>query len=196
MIDMNIKPMSGASLLIVLAACTTEIDSTPTPNPERELSMETAALETLGVESIGSNWPAWVEWYGGTDLAPPTGFTEWKGDLLNDLAFEGVINDQVGDTNVVLVASCGRVMVRGENLRVGEELYDEGGEVRAFDRRDEVFSTWENANAVTDSQGREWQVTEGAFLGPDGEVAPRIKDHLAYWFAFFPNTLVYGIEPG
>ena len=38
-------------------------------------------------------------------------------------------------------------------------------------------------------------VTEDALVGPDGRQAPRISGHLAYWFgwyAFFPNTLVYG----
>jgi hypothetical protein len=118
---------------------------------------------------------------------------------LNDLALEGVINDQIGDSNLVLVANRGRVMVRGENLRVGEVLYEAGGEVRAYDRGDEVFSPGEDPDVIFDSQGREWQVTEEALLSPDGEVAPRINGHLAYWFgwfAFFPNTLVYDNESG
>ena len=25
-------------------------------------------------------WPDWVEWYAGTDLEPPPGFTAWKGE--------------------------------------------------------------------------------------------------------------------
>ncbi len=118
---------------------------------------------------------------------------------LNDLAFESVINDQIGETNVVLVANRGRVMVRGESQRVGEVLYEAGGEVRAYDRGDEVFSAREDPDVVIDTQGREWQVTEEALVGPDGELAPRINGHLAYWFgwfAFFPNTLVYGGEQG
>ncbi len=47
---------------------------------------------------------------------------------------------------------------------------------------------------MLDSAGRAWQVTEEALLGPDGERAPRVNGHLAYWFgwyAFFPNTLLY-----
>lgn len=50
-------------------------------------------------------------------------------------------------------------------------------------------------NIVIDSQGREWQVTEEGLVGPEGEFAPRINGHLAYWcgwLAFFPNTLVFG----
>ncbi|MEE9215802.1 MAG: DUF3179 domain-containing protein [Anaerolineales bacterium] len=118
---------------------------------------------------------------------------------LNDIILEGVVNDQIGDTNVVLVANRGRVMVQGENRRVGQVIYDSGGEVRAFDRGDEVFAVTDDPDVVVDSQGRKWRVTEEALLGPDGETAPRINGHLAYWFgwfAFFPNTLVYGSDLG
>ncbi len=40
------------------------------------------ALEALTDQSFGTDWPAWVEWYAGTELEPPPGFTGWKGDLL------------------------------------------------------------------------------------------------------------------
>ena len=118
---------------------------------------------------------------------------------LSDLVLEGVINDQIGETNIVLVANRGRVTVRGENLRVGQVVYDSGGEVRAFDRGTEEFAASDDPDVVLDAQGRAWQVTEEGLLGPDGEIAPRINGHLAYWFgwfAFFPNTLVYGNELG
>ncbi len=118
---------------------------------------------------------------------------------LSDLVLEGVINDQIGETNIVLVANRGRVTVRGENLRVGQVVYDSGGEVRAFDRGTEVFAASDDPDVMLDAQGRAWQVTEVGLLGPDGEMAPRINGHLAYWFgwfAFFPNTLVYGNELG
>jgi len=116
---------------------------------------------------------------------------------LNDILIEGVVNDDLAGTNIVLVANRGPISVRGENRRVGPVVYDAGGEVRAFDRGDERFSATEDPDVVVDSQGREWQVTEEALIGPDGESAPRVNGHLAYWFgwfAFFPNTLVYGSE--
>ena len=118
---------------------------------------------------------------------------------LNDIVFEGVVNDELAGTNVVLVANRGQVVVQGENRRVGAVTYDSGGEVRAYDRGDEEFAATDDPDVVVDSQGREWQVTEEALMGPDGETAPRINGHLAYWFgwfAFFPNTLVYGSELG
>ena len=39
-------------------------------------------LEALSGQAFGAEWPAWVEWYGGTSLGPPPGFTGWKGRLL------------------------------------------------------------------------------------------------------------------
>jgi len=38
-------------------------------------------LEQLSGAELGSDWPAWVEWYSGTELVPPPGFTGWKGSL-------------------------------------------------------------------------------------------------------------------
>jgi hypothetical protein len=110
------------------------------------------------------------------------------------LVGEGVVNDVVGDTNLVLVAARGRVTVNGSSLQAGNVTYDAGGEVRAFLRGDEVFSQGTTPDTVIDERGREWTVTEEGLLSPDGELVPRLSGHLAYWFgwfAFFPNTLVY-----
>ena len=49
-------------------------------------------------------------------------------------------------------------------------------------------------NTLIDESGAEWSVTEEALIAPDGEQAPRVAGHLAYWFgwfAFSPRTLVY-----
>jgi hypothetical protein len=53
------------------------------------------ALEVLTGERFGADWPAWVEWYGGTALTPPPGFTAWKGKLLAriDPRFAGFLRD-------------------------------------------------------------------------------------------------------
>jgi len=113
---------------------------------------------------------------------------------LGSLVEETVVNDTIGDTNVVLVAARGRVTVNGESLQAGEVTYDAGGEVRAFERGQETFTPGPTPDTVVDSQGQVWQVTEDALLSPDGMLAPRLSGHLAYWFgwfAFFPNTLIY-----
>ena len=115
---------------------------------------------------------------------------------LGRLVEEVVVNDSIGATNLVLVATRGRVTVDGVSLQAGDVTYDSGGEVRAFLRADESFSPGPSPDAVLDSQGRAWRVTEEGLRSPEGELAPRLSGHLAYWFgwfAFFPHTLIYGV---
>jgi len=113
---------------------------------------------------------------------------------LDVLADKQVVNDTLGETNVVLVTGRGTVTVQGENLRIGAVTYEAGGEVRAYNRGAETFSPGPDADTLLDSAGRAWRVTEEALVGPGGELAPRISGHLAYWFgwySFFPKTLLY-----
>ncbi|MEM9059337.1 MAG: DUF3179 domain-containing protein [Pseudomonadota bacterium] len=82
-------------------------------------------------------------------------------------AFEGgrVINDRVGDLNVVLV---------------GDRL---GRTVRAYDRGERVFGP--GAGPAELYAGIEtWDVGEEFLTGPNGERAPRVAGHIAYWFAW------------
>jgi len=69
--------------------------------------------------------------------------------------------------------------------------------VRAYATEGEQFAPGGTADTVVDESGRLWQVTEEALLGPEGESYDRYPGHLAYWFgwfAFFPQTGVYGVE--
>ena len=105
-----------------------------------------------------------------------------------------VINDTIGETDLVLVATRGRVRVDGESMRTGPVRYDAGGEVRVYARGEMTFESGPDENTVLDENGDAWAVTEEALLGPDDERAERINGHLAYWFgwyAFFPQTLIY-----
>ena len=117
---------------------------------------------------------------------------------LTTLASERVINDTIGETGVVLIAPNEIVDVAGQSRRTGAEVsYSAGSEVRAYAREAHEFSASEESDQVVDEAGRIWQVTEEALVGPEGELAPRIAGHLAYWFgwyAFFPQTEVYGID--
>jgi hypothetical protein len=111
---------------------------------------------------------------------------------LEILLQEKVVNDTIGSTNVVLLASQNEVIVK-----TGSTTYSAGGEVRAYDRGDYMFEPGSTPDTVRSGDGRIWQVTEEALVGPEGEVAPRINGHLAYWFgwyAFFPKTLLYSGE--
>lgn len=116
------------------------------------------------------------------------------------LATEQVVNDAIGETAVVLIATRGEINVTGLSRRAGEVTYNAGGEVRAYERGAHIFMPSPEADTVLDSSSQPWRITEEALVGPTGELAPRMSGHLAYWFgwfAFFPNTLVYGLSiPG
>lgn len=117
------------------------------------------------------------------------------------LAARRVVNDVVGHTPVVLVATRGIVTVRGrreagvvDRVRAGNVAYSAGGEVRAYNRGVERFHPGEDAETILDSASRRWHITEEALVAATGDRAPRISGFLAYWFgwyAFFPQTLVY-----
>jgi hypothetical protein len=113
------------------------------------------------------------------------------------LAREGVVNDTIGATGVVLVAERGLVTTSGLTVFGSEVTYQSGAEVRAYRRGEHAFRPGPTPDSVIDEEGQEWQVTEEALIGPDGETSLRISGHLAYWFgwyAMFPETLVYGID--
>lgn len=83
-----------------------------------------------------------------------------------------------------------------EARQLMESLLDPEGEAlqTVLESGDERFVAGPNPDSVLDSAGRPWQVTEEALVGPDGEMAPRINGHLAYWYgwyAFFPATELY-----
>ncbi|MEM7127638.1 MAG: DUF3179 domain-containing protein [Chloroflexota bacterium] len=62
--------------------------------------MRAETLERLSGESFGGDWASWIEWYGGTDLTPPPGFTSWKGRVLSkiDPGFGEFLQDSFGST--------------------------------------------------------------------------------------------------
>ncbi len=120
-----------------------------------------------------------------------------KAYALNTLVVEQVVNDEVAGTPLVVIASGDQVNVAGTSLQGEEVIYTAGAEVRAYKRGEETFGPGQEEDSVLDSAGREWQVTEEALIGPDGERLLRVNGHLSYWFgwyAFFPNTLVYPAE--
>ncbi len=114
-----------------------------------------------------------------------------KAYRLADLAARKVVNDAVGDTPVVLVASRGTITVSGQSLRDGPARWDAGGEARAYRRGEHRFASGPNPDALRDEAGRSWQLTEDALVGPTGERAERVAGVLSYWFgwaAFVPRT--------
>jgi hypothetical protein len=111
------------------------------------------------------------------------------------LLSERVVNDAIGNTPIVLTAFGNEVEVEGTSQRAGKVRYSSGAEVRAYERRNVVFREGLDPNTLVDEVGDEWEITEEALMGPDGQRLDRIGGHLAYWFgwySFFPFTLVYG----
>ncbi len=50
--------------------------------PGMDFSALVGTLESISGQDFHYDWQRWVEWYGGTDIEPPPGFTGWKGRLL------------------------------------------------------------------------------------------------------------------
>lgn len=93
-----------------------------------------------------------------------------------------VINDSLGDDNLVVVA-------------------DGSGGARAYQRGDHQFSSADSAGgggiaALIDETGLLWRVEEESLVqvGDPAQRLPRLPSHNAYWFgwyAFYPDTGVY-----
>ena len=125
-----------------------------------------------------------------------------KAFAVDALVARRVVNDTIGRMPVVLIAERGTVKVTGEyargqldRVRPPAVAYSAGAEVRAFARGPERFTMGPLPGIVLDASGRPWRVTEEALIGPYGLREPRVPGFLAYWFAwyaFFPQTLVYG----
>lgn len=93
---------------------------------------------------------------------------------------EQVVNDEVGGTEVAVIAT------------------DNGEGARAYERNGRTFSdsqTFEGAPTVADESGERWRVEEGGLVLMVGdETLERLESRIAYWFAWhqtFPETAVY-----
>lgn len=82
-------------------------------------------------------------------------------------AFDGptVINDSMGNRNLVLIGDAGTRTVR------------------AYDRDSLSFKKGDAADRVV-AGGGTWKVTEDALVGPDGDRLARVPGHVSYWFAW------------
>jgi hypothetical protein len=83
------------------------------------------------------------------------------------------------------------------SLRERNEVAERGleGETRAYERGGHTFRPAGVAGELIDEHGRVWKAGEDGLEGQAGEKLERAGGHLAYWFgwfAFFPETKVYG----
>ena len=81
-----------------------------------------------------------------------------------------------------------------QDLVAGQELViltDKSGANRVYDATGIKFTRWDRSSKVRDSSGRQWEATETALVGPNGEKLIRLAAHRAFWFGWraqFPNT--------
>ena len=99
---------------------------------------------------------------------------------------ERVINDELGGTPVVVLASATSQAARA---------YERGGHVFAASR--DEGSAKGLPSELLDSEGRPWRVTKESLVSvaDTAERLERLPSHVAYWLgwhAFHPDTEVYG----
>ena len=99
---------------------------------------------------------------------------------------ERVVNDRVGGTQVVIIAS------------------SRSTDTRVYDRDEQVFGLTQgdatpggHPTSLVDSDGVVWRVTEDSLVNTadPSQTLARLPSHLAFWFgwfAFHPDTEVYG----
>ena len=108
---------------------------------------------------------------------------EAKAYPVKALKSERVVNDIIGNTRLVVIASA-----RSQAARV-------------YERKNHTFEAMsESPNAdVVDLEGNVWSVTEDYLTNtadPAGKLK-RLPSHMAFWFgwyAFHPDTGVYGLS--
>ncbi|MEO8505596.1 MAG: DUF3179 domain-containing protein [Acidobacteriota bacterium] len=99
-----------------------------------------------------------------------------KAYLVSALVATGVVNDQIADLTLVVLAD------------------GASGAIRAYRRARHVFALDLNRRLL-DERGEVWQMEESVLTGPDHEHLERLPGTLAFWrgwFGFFPHTDVYG----
>jgi hypothetical protein len=93
---------------------------------------------------------------------------------------KGVINDSVGDLQLVVVG------------------HPESGTVRVYERRGLTFRPGPSPDLLRDESDRTWRLTEAALVvdssAGDLMSLARVPGHVSFWFAwygFFPHTELY-----
>ncbi len=104
-----------------------------------------------------------------------------------DLQQVRLINDTLGDLNVVVIAS--------PDSRAGR-IYERGDTLFALPASDQTDAT---PSVLVDENGVEWQTTETGLVNQSdpSEVLPRIPSLTSFWFGWFqyhPDTEIY--QPG
>lgn len=100
---------------------------------------------------------------------------------LDALAGLDILNDRIGNTDVVLL------------------INPESGSVRAFERNNLTFTRQPPSRLLRDGAGDLWEVTEEALVckSDTSRRLKRLPGHVSLWFAwfgFFPKTEIYSAQ--
>ncbi len=71
-------------------------------------------------------------------------------------------------------------------------ITESNGSSRAYGIDDQQFKSYKNGRLL-DNKNREWEVTEGTLISPEGDRLLRLPAHEAFWFAWinvFPETRI------
>ena len=100
-------------------------------------------------------------------------------DDLNDVR---IVNDAIGDTEIVILAS---------SISSDARVFRRDGRQFALSPDEETPGV---PRAVVDQVGQVWTVSDVGLLRPDGEILERLPSYVSFWFgwyAFHPDTLLY-----
>ena len=114
-----------------------------------------------------------------------------KAWTVDHLVTTQVVNDILGETEIVLIASPKEVIVKGLARGKRDVEYSAGAEVRAYASEGRTFSLVGNREVLMDESGMAWTLTENALTNSEGVSLKRIPGHLAYWFGwstFYADT--------
>ena len=101
---------------------------------------------------------------------------------ISDLNEMRVVNDTVGDLEIVILAS---------SISSDARVYERDGRRFALDP---ASQTPVAPKMIVDEDGDTWEVSDTALTGPDGETLDRLPSYVSFWFgwyAFHPDTLLY-----
>ena len=123
-----------------------------------------------------------------------------KAYAIQSLVQEPVLNDRVGETNLVLVTNGREVNVHGYSYELEYITYSAGAEIRAYARGEVAFESVDFSDGLgrlTAADGTVWEIGEEAIIGPTGEQLPRVSGSLAFWFGwrnFYPETELFLLD--
>ena len=104
---------------------------------------------------------------------------------IQDLNQVRLVNDTIGDTEIVILAS---------SISSDARVFKRDGRQFALNSDEQTPVV---PKTVVDDEGQVWQVSDTGLTSPDGETLERLPSYVSFWFgwyAFHPDTLLFEAE--